>query len=143
MIAGGLIDTMWRSLVSVMPIDLGGTVVLVEVAEEPISLGDGVSQGGLEDADRTVERLADFGGSVRSTCEALHRAMLESTAAIKPDSMELTFGLKLGGEAGIPFVSKGTVEANFTVTLAWDFTAQAAQAPADPSPHPPDSHGRR
>ena len=33
--------------------------------------------------------------------------------------MTLEFGLQLGGEAGVPFITKGTVQANVKVTVEW------------------------
>jgi hypothetical protein len=39
---------------------------------------------------------------------------------LAPDSVTLEFGLQLGGEAGVPFVTKGTAQANIKVTIEWD-----------------------
>ena len=36
-------------------------------------------------------------------------------------SIELEFGLQIGGEAGIPFITKGTVQSNIKVKVAWAF----------------------
>jgi len=36
-------------------------------------------------------------------------------------SIELEFGLQIGGEAGIPFITKGTIESNINVTVTWEF----------------------
>lgn len=37
-----------------------------------------------------------------------------------PSGVELEFGIDVGGEAGIPFVTKGTVGAHLKVKLIWD-----------------------
>jgi|SRR3569833_1922612 len=42
-----------------------------------------------------------------------------SHLASKPSECSLEFGIAVGGEAGIPFVTKGTAEANFKVSVKW------------------------
>ncbi|HMU47595.1 MAG TPA: CU044_2847 family protein [Chitinophagaceae bacterium] len=42
-----------------------------------------------------------------------------SQIASKPSECSIEFGINVGGEAGIPFVTKGTVGANFKVTITW------------------------
>ena len=104
----------------VTPLDIDGTLVLVEVEERRINVeGVGVSEGELAGVDDQIRKLADFGESLTATCVALHGAMTKATKNIKPDEMQLEFGLKLGGEAGVPFVAKGKAEANFAVRLTW------------------------
>ena len=39
--------------------------------------------------------------------------------AQKPTECAVEFGISVGGEAGVPFVTKGTVGANFKVTIKW------------------------
>ena len=36
-------------------------------------------------------------------------------------SIELEFGVQIGGEAGIPFITKGTLQSNIKVKVAWEF----------------------
>ena len=36
----------------------------------------------------------------------------------QPDEMDVEFGLKVGGEAGV-FVAKSSLEANFKIKLKW------------------------
>jgi hypothetical protein len=36
-----------------------------------------------------------------------------------PTKLALEFGLDVGGEAGVPFVTKGTIGANFKISLEW------------------------
>jgi Trypsin-co-occurring domain 1 len=40
--------------------------------------------------------------------------------AKKPSSCSLEFGVDVGGEAGIPFVTKGSLGAEFKVTIGWE-----------------------
>jgi hypothetical protein len=108
---------------TVQPIRINGTTIFVEVDQPPPVSGvpgaPGGPQGSLEDLDDVVERLGDVGDSLRTTCTALYNAMRDATAELKPDGIELQFGVKLGGEMGVPFVAKGTSEANFSIKLTW------------------------
>ena len=38
---------------------------------------------------------------------------------VKPGEVEIEFGIELGGEMGIPLVTRGEAKANFKVTLKW------------------------
>ncbi|MCC5625626.1 CU044_2847 family protein [Nostoc sp. CHAB 5715] len=40
------------------------------------------------------------------------------------DKVTLEFGIKVGGEAGIPYVTKGTAESNLKVTVECSFPDQ-------------------
>jgi hypothetical protein len=44
--------------------------------------------------------------------------------ANKPASCSVEFGVNVGGETGVPFVTKGTVGANFKVTITWEAKAK-------------------
>jgi Trypsin-co-occurring domain 1 len=111
----------------VTPLDINGTVILVEVEEQRISVeGVGAPQGELAGVDEHIQKLADFGESLTATCVALHGAMKKATQKVGPNEMQLEFGLKLGGEAGVPFVAKGKAEANFLVRLTWSFAEPAS-----------------
>ncbi len=92
-----------------------GTTVLIE-AEEPV--------GGLAPAGRSAEGVAKVQAK-RTFEEALQgikpwartlRQQLENLAA---DEVEVTFGIKAVGEAGIFAVGKIGAEANYKVTLKW------------------------
>jgi len=50
---------------------------------------------------------------------AVAESALNSLKAVQPDEVEIEFGVELGGEMGIPLVTKGEARANFTVTLKW------------------------
>lgn len=39
-----------------------------------------------------------------------------------PESMALEFGVQIGGESGVPFITKGTAQANVKVTVHWKLT---------------------
>jgi hypothetical protein len=65
----------------------------------------------------TKERLEQIAASVRSAAQTLATAV--TSLPVKPQEFGLEFGLSLGGEAGIPYVTKGTVDTNFKVTITW------------------------
>jgi hypothetical protein len=45
--------------------------------------------------------------------------VVHAVRAVSPDSMEIEFGLKLGGESGV-IIAKGTSELNFSIRLSWE-----------------------
>jgi hypothetical protein len=42
-------------------------------------------------------------------------------AGANVDKVTLEFGIKVGGEAGIPYVTKGTAESNIKITVECSF----------------------
>ena len=56
---------------------------------------------------------------------ALARTALSVLQSASPGKVELEFGVELGGEAGIPLVTKGTAKANFKVVLTWEDSKKA------------------
>jgi len=65
---------------------------------------------------QTLQRVVDV---VRDSCQTFIDDIEKLPK--KPSSIELEFGIDIGGEAGIPLVTKGSVSANFKVTLMWDW----------------------
>jgi hypothetical protein len=65
----------------------------------------------------TPERLQSISAAIRQTSESLITSL--DALAHRPDELEIEFGVSIGGEAGVPFVSKGKIDANFTVTVRW------------------------
>ena len=43
--------------------------------------------------------------------------------ATKPKEVGLEFGIKMGGRAGLPFVTEGSAEAHFVVKVTWQATS--------------------
>jgi Trypsin-co-occurring domain 1 len=100
--------------------------------EYVMPLGDGSAElavfevgGDFEDSD--LDLAAGDGVVARaqtSLQDALNRVrpaltqVAETIRELKPDELELEFGLKMGGETGV-IISKGTAEVNFAVRLVW------------------------
>jgi hypothetical protein len=57
---------------------------------------------------------------------AVAEAVLDRLRALQPGAVEIEFGVELGGEMGIPLVTKGEAKANFKVTLKWSAEGKAA-----------------
>jgi hypothetical protein len=62
-----------------------------------------------------------------STIKGYSEILLEtiqdsSDSKLAPSKVTLEFGIQVGGETGIPFVTKGTTQANVKVTVEWIFT---------------------
>lgn len=68
--------------------------------------------------DSTVTRAQT---SLRAALDRVRPALsqvAESVRELKPDEMEISFGLKIGGETGV-IIAKGTTEVNFAVRVVW------------------------
>jgi hypothetical protein len=72
----------------------------------------------------------EFAGQVRKAVEPAveaAKAVLEKVKEIKPDEVEVKFGVKVSGEASW-VVAKAATEGNFEITLNWSSGAgQAAE----------------
>jgi predicted lysophospholipase L1 biosynthesis ABC-type transport system permease subunit len=93
--------------------------VLVEVNEELESelqrVADKRGEKVTEKVVNAAESFEDAVEPVLANC----KAMLDRIGSLKPDKAEVQFGVNLGGEFGV--VAKVTGEANFTLTLTWEF----------------------
>jgi hypothetical protein len=69
--------------------------------------------------DATKDRLASIGDTIANAIQPFFDTL--STLEVKPSECAIEFGVNAGGEAGVPFVTKGTVGANFKVSLKWDW----------------------
>jgi hypothetical protein len=103
-----------------------GAVVAVEAVEERsgsrlVSRGDGTVQ-----ATRTFEGALE---GVRSAAESALRVFRDGS--LKPDGVEIEFGVKLSAETGA-FIAKGTAEGHLVVKLTW--SPPAPEAPSAPQP---------
>ena len=103
-----------------------GALVVVEGVDDEsgarmVSRGDGPAQ-----AARTFEGAL---GGVRAAAESALRVFRDGS--LRPDSIELEFGVKLSAEAGA-VIAKGAAEGHLVVKLSWS----PGQPPSDPAPAP-------
>ncbi len=95
---------------------------LVTVAVECAEGNSNVPQNATSVKD--VVRKLDLGGEL-DVVSAMAETVLEKLKALMPGEMEIEFGIELGGEMGIPMVTKGEAKANFKVTLKWKDRTEA------------------
>lgn len=119
-------------MVQLTPVKLeDGTTIYIEATDDVNMLGtektvyrDGsheeetlVSRGGLETA---VQQFNAIEGTIRSYTTYTLNAFKELAVA-NVEKVTLEFGIKVGGEAGIPYVTKGTAESNLKITVECSF----------------------
>lgn len=105
-----------------------GALVVVEGVEDrtgvrPVSRRDGPSQ-----AASTFEGALD---GVRAAAQSALRVFRDGS--LKPDSVELEFGVKLTAEAGA-VIAKGSAEGHLVVKLSWSPGETGADREADGRP---------
>jgi hypothetical protein len=75
-----------------------------------------------EDGDANmVHRLESIGEAIAGICHSVQEKAIASLGESKPKELTLQFGIKLGGEAGFPLITKGSVEGAFQVSAKWQF----------------------
>jgi hypothetical protein len=90
---------------------------------EPIVIAVEVVEGGGNvprnaTSFRTVPSAADLAKDFEKVV-GVAEAVLESLKSIRPGAVEIEFGVELGGEMGIPLITRGEAKANFKITLKW------------------------
>lgn len=63
--------------------------------------------------------LAAVGHGIAETCGQIIGSVRGHLAQLAPDDLELTFGVKVAGEAGIPLITKASGEATIEVKATW------------------------
>ncbi|MDX3574069.1 CU044_2847 family protein [Streptomyces sp. ID05-47C] len=99
-----------------------GGVVAVEAVEEQRPGSRLVARG-----DGTVQAARTFEGAlegVRSAAESALRVFRDG--ALRPDGVEIEFGVKLAAETGA-IIAKGTAEGHLIVRLTWSPSADRAR----------------
>ena len=109
-----------------MKADGGNFLVETDVAVElPVGAG-GLQRGSLPGVPGGMDAVAGVGdlerqfGEVQNLivmcCNSLYDSLRRLPHA---DRVAVEFGVKLGGEAGVPMLTKATGEANFKVSVEW------------------------
>ena len=76
--------------------------------------------GYVEDIVERTQRFKDaLVNTVRGYTATVLDAVKTGMKDHPPDKVSLEFGLQLGGKAGIPFVTEGTLGANIKVAVEW------------------------
>ena len=91
------------------------TEILIQILED--------EYGGIEaqsSVDRFINAAPEQMEKVADTIENVSTSLVSRLQeSITPNEMSIEFGINAGGEAGVPFVTKGTIGANFKITLKW------------------------
>ncbi|MFA5354262.1 MAG: CU044_2847 family protein [Thermodesulfovibrionales bacterium] len=97
-----------------------GSTIYIQYDEDEVV--DTLTAKGGPEMD-IAQRTEKFREMIRSTVGGYAQLLLEtlkaSTDIPAPEKVSLEFGLQLGGETGIPFIAKGTAQANVKVSLEW------------------------
>ena len=113
-------------MAELVPIKLNEqTIIYIEASEGveavPITQ-EGLSEGDLEEYDfsRSQQRvLQSFEAISTYTNYALESFREVATANV--DKVTLEFGIKVGGQVGVPYVTQGTAESNLKITVECSF----------------------
>ncbi|MCL0029617.1 hypothetical protein M1N19_01420 [Dehalococcoidia bacterium] len=68
---------------------------------------------------RLLERFDELGQYIADRADELLERIKAAGDKARPDKITLNFGVGVEGERGIPFVAKGSAEANIWVQLEW------------------------
>lgn len=70
-----------------------------------------------------IENFAPISGTIRAyTIYSLNA--FKKVAIANVDKVTLEFGIEVGGEAGVPYVTKGTAKSNLKITVECSFPEQ-------------------
>ena len=101
-----------------------GRTVIIETGDDPkIITAAGGGGTTANAAEKVLDRLKDVGDTIADVCKSVQIQVMETLKATRPTELTLEFGVKLAGEAGVPLVTKGSVEGTFQVTATWKFEA--------------------
>ncbi|MEO0538995.1 MAG: CU044_2847 family protein [Cyanobacteria bacterium P01_A01_bin.123] len=95
-----------------------------ELTRADLDLGD---KGAIEDATRKA--MQSF-AAMETTIETYTRRTLNAfrkLGSAEVDKVQLEFGINLGGEAGVPYVTRGTAECSLKITVECTFAGQKTE----------------
>jgi hypothetical protein len=99
-----------------IPVLIDGHAVFFEV--DPV-VTVALPDDGFVGAEDVVEKIDQITDTILQVCRSVHQKAYNCLEAAKPKEFEIEFGVTLGGEIGIPLVSKGSAEAQIKVTARW------------------------
>jgi hypothetical protein len=86
-------------------------VVVIECFE---GAGNVPKNAGFAELTRKLNLKHEFDAVV-----GVARTAIDALKVLAPNELEIEFGVEMGGEMGIPLVTKGQASANFKITLKW------------------------
>lgn len=129
-------------MAQLVPIRLDdGTEIYIEATENVEVAPEVIDSGSGGEVTRTAKGLNNWNGQTAAPTQmAQSFKAIESTirtytsytmnafkdmATANVEKVTLEFGLKVGGEAGVPYVTKGTAESNLKITVECTFDKSA------------------
>ena len=117
-------------MAELVPIKLNEqTIIYIEASEEmkvaPVTQED-LPEGDLEEYDfsRSQQKVLQSFEAIKGTISTYTNYALESfreVATANVDKVTLEFGIKVGGQVGVPYVTQGTAESNLKITVECSF----------------------
>ena len=108
-----------------------GAVIYIEVAEDVETPSDSLDSYPPEGATRTAKgagkHVAKSFHAMQGTIRAYTHYTLNAfkhLSGANVDKVTLEFGIKVAGEAGVPYVTKGTAESNLKITVECSFPTE-------------------
>lgn len=98
-------------------IESGGIVFEVDEAEVVVRPA-AQATGGRTTLGSTplLDLVPELQNTIRTACRMAFDAFAE---VVRPTELKVKFGVKIGGEVGVPMISKGTTEATFEIEATW------------------------
>lgn len=93
-----------------------------ELTRGDLNLG---AKGGVTDAVQKVTQSFDVLEMKVKTCTEHTLRAFNNMALGTVDRVKLEFGVNVGGEAGVPYVTKGTAECSLKITVECSFPDNA------------------
>ncbi|MFE4106606.1 CU044_2847 family protein [Almyronema epifaneia] len=124
-------------MTQLVPITLeDGTIIFMEATEDVAPPFEAIAQPeGATRVEKGInERMAKNFQAIRGTIRAYTVHTLDAFQNLSQanvDKVTLEFGVKVAGEAGVPYVTQGTAECNLKITVECTFP------PSSPQPTPP------
>jgi hypothetical protein len=84
--------------------------------------GGGTTASTAKKAATMIQEIEKMSDVIAVVCKTVQARVKNELKAACPTELTLEFGVKLAGEAGIPMITKGTVEGSFNVTATWDLS---------------------
>jgi hypothetical protein len=121
-----VLDDLEEAEMQAIPIQTDtGETLFVAVSEDLtllVSIGESGGEIAEDGASKMVRRLEDIGATISEVCRSVQKKTLATIGDDKPEELSLEFGIKLAGEAAIPFITSTSVEGSFKVTAKWNFS---------------------
>ena len=107
------------------PIQLDDNTIIYIEAEDDVdapiaSSSEGTTRTAKGPGEKTLKNFQAMQGTIRTYTAYTLNAFKEMATA-KVDKVTLEFGVKVAGEGGVPYITKGSGECNLKITVECSF----------------------